>query len=109
MSEHPGSSSRKSLSDEFKNTIQNISEDTETNINCFIYGGGSSTAGNALKITSATDIASFLIHMMLQVGWIAYSFQNKNFDGTLAKVQDTSSYVIKEVTYNPKRILIGLS
>lgn len=106
MSEHPGSSSRKSLSDEFKNTIQNISEDTETNINCFIYGGGSSTAGNALKITSATDIASFFdsYDASSSVG-LPILFRIRNFDGTLAKFQDTSSYVIKEVIYNPKRIL----
>lgn len=105
MSEDPGSSSNKKLSGEFDSTLQNIAADTETDINCIVYGGAT-TKNISFSINSSDTLQSVFSEFNGSgEGALPISYTLRHLNGELAKVQSNNEYVIKHVTYNPKRLM----
>lgn len=105
MSDSPGSSSAKRLSIEFDNTLQNIATDSETEINCFVYGGSASQSLSIGADPSNTLTALFSEFNANGDGALPVSYTLRHLNGELAKIQSNNEYVIKHVTYNAKKIM----
>ena len=105
MSEDPGSSSNKKLSGEFDSTLQKIATDTETDINCIVYGGATTKNINFSIDSSDTLQSVFSEFNGSGEGALPISYTLRHLNGELAKIQSNNEYVIKHVTYNPKRLM----
>ncbi len=108
MSENPGSSAAKGFAISFDNTIKNICQDSNTTVNCFIYGGGSDMSQSAVQISSnATDVINSVFSTFNAAGSVGLpiSYKLRNMDGSLLKIQDADEYTIKNVKYKPNRIM----
>ena len=105
MSENPGSSNTKKLSISLDNTLSQINSDSETTINCYVYGGN-----GGQTVTIGSDAAGTLKNIFNTFngnndGALPISYTMRHLDGTLAKIQDCNEYTIKHVTYNPKKLM----
>lgn len=105
MSDSPGSSPTKRLSTEFDTTLKNIATDSDTKIQCFVYGG--STSQNvAIGPDSAESLSSIFSEFNGSgESALPISYTLRHLNGELAKVQSNNEYVIKHVTYNPKKLM----
>jgi len=107
MSENPGSSAIKQLSVEFDSTLKHMSQDEDTQIKVFVYGGSAQEQYENM-ITSTSDFSLKNIFgsydALSSVGMpISYTF--RHVDGSLAKIQESNEYVIKNIEYKPKKIM----
>lgn len=90
-------------------TLADLASDSGTAISCFVYGGSISDAGNMVSVATG-DIGSMLeswgdaISTEDAIG-MPVSYKIRHLDGEMAKLQDAASYVIKEVTYRPKKLI----
>lgn len=105
MSEHPGSSATKKLSISLDTTLSHIGTDSDTTINCYVYGGSSGQT-----VTIGDDARGTLNNIFNTFngggdGALPISYTMRHLNGELAKVQDASEYTIKHVTYNPKKLM----
>ena len=109
MSEKPGTNEVKQLSVDFDSTLEKISKDSETKIDCYVYGGSSS-----MQFPITTDTQETLSGIFSQFngdekpngdGALPISYTMRHLDGSIAKIQDTKEYTIKHVTYNPKKLM----
>ena len=106
MSENAGVSSSKKLGVEFDDTLRSISTDNDTSINCYIYGGSASSS-QSIAITSTSEALSNIFSNFNAggEGALPISYTMRHLNGELAKVQSYNEYVIKHVTYNPKKLM----
>ena len=108
MSDNPGSSSLKKLSVEFDSTLKCISKDSDTSIKYFVYGGGSDLGTQVSTLTSnSADVISNIFQSFDATAAVGMpiSYKLRHLNGEVAKIQDASEYVVKRVTYNPKKIM----
>lgn len=105
MSENPGSSSTKKLSINLDTTLSHIGTDSDTSINCYVYGGN-----GGQTVTIGDDARGTLQNIFNTFngngdGALPISYTMRHLNGELAKVQDASEYTIKHVSYNPKKLM----
>ncbi len=95
------------LSASFDSTLKSIASDSDTEINYYVYGGGSGTGNNSIAITADSSemisqiFASF--NAADSVG-LPISYRLRLLNGELHKIQETSEYVVKNVTYIPSKV-----
>ena len=108
MSDNPGKSPTKKLSAELDNTLKSIASDSETTINCFIYGGNSTTQ---MQIGAGSDNLSDIFNMLNSKdsssgeGALPISYTLRNLDSSIAKIQNCNEYTIKHIKYNAKKLM----
>ena len=105
MSDSPGSTTTKKLSMSLDTTLSQISSDTETSVDCYVYGGN---GGQTVSIGSDAEGTLMNIFSTFNGGGdgaLPISYTMRHLDGSLAKIQDVSEYTIKHVTYNPKKLM----
>lgn len=92
---------------ELSSTLEVLSEDEETTIKYFQYGGGSSSVGNVYEYTSQQDFLNLFNSYDVNENTVSapISYTISNYDGSLASLQSSSKYIIKNIKYNPKRIM----
>ena len=111
MSDNTGGSYNKKLSVDFDTTLKTISADKDTSISYFVYGGGSdiNTALTSITSKSGDSLSSIFktFDVSSTVGLpISYTMRHLQDNGNVAaKVQSCDEYVVKKVTYNPKKIM----
>ncbi len=90
-------------------TLDALASDSDTTISCYVYGGSMSDAGNMVNIATG-DISDTLkswgeaINTEEAIG-MPVSYKIRHLDGEMAKLQDAASYVVKEVTYKPEKLI----
>lgn len=90
-------------------TIDDLASDSDTTISCYVYGGSLSDTGNMVSVATG-DISETLkswgeaISTEDAIG-MPVSYKIRHLDGEMAKLQDAASYVVKEVTYKPKKLI----
>jgi len=93
----------------FDSTIKSIASDKETSIKCFIYGGetdvsklaAASISGNTQDILTQALGGSY--DAKTNVG-LPISYTLRHLNGQLYKIQSSSEYYVKEITYLPSKI-----
>lgn len=105
QSEKPGTSNVKKLSTKLDTTLQTLSTDYDTNIQCYVYGGA--TSQNLQISTNATDTLTNIFSTFNGngEGALPITYTMRHLNGELQKIQNYNEYVIKHVTYNPRKIM----
>lgn len=103
MSDDPGSSANKKFSETFESSIRNLTTDASTDISYFVYGGNSSVSG---ILTSEDSLSEFFSETDndYYLG-MPISYRIRHFDGELAKIQTSDTYLVKNVEYKPKKLM----
>lgn len=105
-SSNPGNSSKKGISAELIAEFEKLSEDSSTTINAFVYGGDTEIAYGLMNANTIADIANIFSENKEEnaesICGLPISYSFRHLDGSLAKIQDSNEYVVKNVKYVPK-------
>lgn len=106
MSENPGEAANKKLSVDFDSTLNYMAQDSTTKISYFVYGGDSNNIQVTLGDTASTLASIFANFNSNNYTGLPISYRLSHLkDGSLAKIQGTDEYVVKEIKYSPTKVM----